>query len=606
MIVNTKDIYKRHLFAFIFGPMLKMVEAIFDLLIPLFMKAVIDLCFNTTNDVITTTLGNFIKFFGSWVSNEYINYALIGGTIILIMGILGFLVTMITQYIAAVTSVKVGSELKDTLYKKILSLSKREIEIFGSEKLLTVLNVDSYQVQQGTLFFIRLIIRAPFIIIGSLIISFILDWQIGLVFLAIVPLILLIVLVIMRKSSKQYLSIQSRLDDISLITSDDIIGAKAIRAFNKEEYEEKKFAASSDKYQAEAIKVSKINSLINPITFAIISIAIILVVLLGSNALAKEITFFGNKLLPSTIITEVAYLDQIFQTLVILTNLVLVLTKSAVSRVRVNEVLALKPIIVDDENGICKKIEDGEEIIRFDDVSLAYQAGGNYTLKNVSFTLNKGDSLGIIGGTGSGKSTIISLIDRFIDATSGTIYYKGIDIRDYRLKQLRNEVGLVMQKSSLFKGNILSNMKMAKNDASEMEIEKALKCAQAYEFVSKYDDYLNHEVEESGLNFSGGQRQRLAIARTLLKDNEILILDDSTSALDLLTDKKVRENISSSYPNLTKIIVSQRVTTISDCDLILVVDSGKIIASGKHEELLKTCDAYLEIYYSQTNKGDIL
>lgn len=606
MIKKTFDSYKNNIFSFIFGPLLKMIEAVFDLLIPLFMKAIIDLSKYNDPEAIpnpfSSNLAKFIRSFGTWIyGNQSLNDAMIGFVIILVMGIIGFMVTMVTQYIAAKTAMKVGTEVRENLYSKILSFSKKEREKIGSSKLLTILNADTYQVQQGVLIFIRLIVRAPFIILGALTISFILNWKIDLIFLAIIPLILIIVFVIMNKSSKEYMTIQSKLDNLSNSTSDTIEGSKVIRAFNKQDYENSHFNEKTNDYKKSAIHVNKINSLINPLTFAIVSIATVLVVVIGGypmieSATASDVDF------ASTIITEVAYLAQIFTTLVQLTNVVLVLTKARVSRKRVDSVLSIEPLISNDPNNITKNIKIDEEIIRFDNVSLGYEDEGNFALTDISFSLNKGQSLGIIGGTGSGKSSLINLIERFVDCSKGDVFYKGENIKKYNLSNLRSEIGFVPQKSTLFKGTIKSNLLMANENATDLDIEKALKYSMAHEFVSKYDDYINHEVEEEGKNFSGGQRQRLCIARALLKNPETIILDDSTSALDLLTDKKVRENIYTNFNGITKIIVSQRVSTIMDCDLILVLDGGHLVGKGKHDDLLKDCDIYRETYESQVKK----
>lgn len=612
MIKKVSDSYKHHVVALTVGPALKMIEAIFDLLIPLFMKAIIDMstfdgvsAIQSESNPLIRGIADFIKCFGTWIpDNPNLNYAIIGGVIILIMGILGFATTMLTQYIAARTAVLIGTEVRNSLYEKILSFSKMEREEFSNARLLTTLNADTYQVQQGVLIFIRLIIRAPFIILGSLVISMILNWQVGLVFLAIVPLILFVIFFIMRKSSKEYLNIQKKLDNISTKTGDSLEGSKVIRAFNRQDYEEKDFEHVTDEYKKNSIKVSKLNALINPLTFAIIALATLAVVLFGGLPIFTSGKEAGTAL-SSTVITEVAYLSQIFTTLVQLTNVVMVLTKANVSSKRCDEILAVNPKIQDKPNAISSKaIHENEEIIAFDNVSLGYKEGGNLALAAIDFQLLKGQSLGIIGGTGSGKSTLINLIERFLDATKGTIRYKGSDIKDYKLESLRNEISLVPQKSVLFKGSIYSNMKMANPDATDEDITRALKDSMAYEFVSKYEDTFHHETEEGGKNFSGGQRQRLCIARALVKKPEVIILDDSTSALDLLTDKKVRENISNHYQGITKIIVSQRVSTVSDCDLILVLEGGKIIGKGSHEELMKNCQVYQETYLSQVQKGE--
>ncbi len=611
MLTKTSDAYKKHILALLLGPTLKMIEAIFDLLIPLFMKAIIDLSKNVSSgndplyqmNTINRSISKFILLFGTWIEgNPSLNYAIIGGTIILIMGVLGFATTMVTQYVAARTAVAVGTDVRDSLYEKILSLSKKDREKLGNNKVLTILNADSYQVQQGVLIFIRLIVRAPFIILGALIISIILDWKIGLVFLGIIPLILLVIFCIMGKSSKQYLVIQEKLDGLSNKSSDTLDGAKVIRAFNSEANEDQEFSTQAEDYRKSATHVQKLNALINPLTFAIISVATALVVILGGLPILSAADSALATQTSSTIITEVAYLAQIFTTLVQLTNVVMILTKANVSSKRINSVLAITPSVQDKENPITKTIESGDSILRFDDVSLGYKDEGNYALQNISFELKKGESLGIIGGTGSGKSTLINLVERFLDTSKGTVYYKGSDIKDYSLSSLRSEIALVPQKSVLFKGTIHSNMLMANASANKEDITKALKDAMAYEFVSKYPEYLEYGVEEGGKNFSGGQRQRLCIARALVKNPEVIILDDSTSALDLLTDRKVRDNIHNHYQGITKIIVSQRVSTVSDCDLILVLEGGKLVDKGSHEYLMEHCAVYRETYESQTRK----
>lgn len=610
-ILKASDTFKRHPVAFILGPALKMIEAAFDLMIPLFMKAIIDLSNNVINgnelfaglSKVNRVFAQFIVMNGTWVQDQKLNFALIGGTYILLMGILGFATTMVTQYVAARTAVSCGRDIRDALYEKVLTLSKTDREGIGSNKLLTVLNNDSYQVQQGVLIFIRLIVRAPFIILGALIISFILYWQIGLVYVAITPLILLVIFLIMRRSSKEYLKIQEKLDELSSKTSETLDGAKVIRAFNSVEEENRSFAQKTTEYRQKATHVQKLNAMINPLTFAIIAIATVLVVIFGALPILGAGLEQAEKVnLSTTIITEIAYLSQILFTLVQLTNVVMILTKAKVSMGRVDEVLSIQPSILSKEGAKAFDILQGEEFLRFDHVSLGYKKEGNYALKDINFTLYKGQSLGIIGGTGSGKSTLISLIERFLDASEGTVYYKGKDIKDYPFTSLRDEISLVPQKSSLFNGTIRSNMLMACPNADDKEITKALKNACAEEFVSKFSDYLDHEVTEGGKNFSGGQRQRLCIARALVKGGEAIILDDSTSALDLLTDKTVRDNIANEYQNLSKIIVSQRVATVKDCSLILVLDGGRLIQSGTHESLLVHCDIYRETYESQTKK----
>ena len=590
MIKRVSESYKHNFITIAFGPFLKIIEAAFDLLIPLIMKAVIDL----NSDKEPTGLSAFVRMFNP--SGSHLGDALAGGIIILIMGIVGYVITMCSQYLAARASVNVGTEVRDSLYQKLLSLSKKERESIGNARLLTLINSDTYQLQLGVLFFVRLVVRAPFILIGSLIISYILDWRVGLAFTAIVPLILLVNYLVLRKSSKQYVSIQSDLDDLSNSTSEVSDGARVIRASNQQDQENEKFSSKTASYQNKSVKVNRINALINPLTFAITAIVLIVIVLLLQNDL------FNNRVLvSSTIIAEMAYLSQIFFVVVQLSQVMVEIVKASVSRKRIDNALAIAPKIVNIDNPRTGEVKVGEQLIKFENVSFSFNENSEF-LSNLNFEIRKGETFGIIGGTGSGKTTVINLIERFYDASKGTVYYKGIPIKEYDLNALRNDIGLVNQKSSLFKGTIKSNYLMGNKTASDEDIETALKQAEAFEFVNKYEDGINHEVNEGGLNFSGGQRQRLCIGRALIKKPELLILDDSMSALDLLTDKKIRTNIAN-LKDMTKVIVSQRVATIQNADFILVLEGGQVVGQGKHEDLLKNCPIYKEIYETQVKRG---
>ena len=605
MTKKVGDIYRKHFVALTIGPLLKLIEVVFDLLIPLFMKAIIDL--NQYGDPslipnqFSQKLGSFIRLFGTWIQdNQSLNDAIIGGVIILVMGVIGFAFTMLTQYIAARTAMHVGTEVRESLYTKILALSKKNREQFGNGRLMTSLNSDSYQIQQAILFFIRLVTRCPAIILGSLVFSFILDWRIGLAFIALVPVLLLVIFIVLGQSSKKYTSIQESLDDISTKSNDDINGARVIRAFNKQNEESESFGKTTEIYQRKSINVHKINSLINPFVFAATALITLLIVFLVRETLLNG-SDAEKVVISSTIIAEMAYLAQIFFAVTQLPPVLLDIIKGGVSRRRINQILSLTPSITSGKQTNDSFTEG--EIISFKDVSFSYKESSNhYALNNLTFSLKKNDTLGVIGGTGSGKSTIINLIERFYDASKGEVLYKGINIKEYDLSSLRTEVGLINQKSRLFKGTIESNFLMVNENASEEEMTEALKKAEAYEFVSQYGDYLNHEVNEGGSNFSGGQRQRLCIARALVKKPKLLIRDDSTSALDLLTDKKIREHLKE-MNDVTKIIVSQRVATIQDADEIIVLDKGFVVGQGTHDELLKNCEIYKEIYETQIKKG---
>ena len=590
MIKKVSDSYKNNFAIIAFGPFLKIIEAAFDLLIPLIMKAVIDL----SSDKEPSGLSAFVRMFNP--GGTHIGDALAGGIIILIMGIVGYAITMCSQYLAARASVNVGTEVRDSLYQKLLSLSKKERERIGNARLLTLINSDTYQLQLGVLFFVRLVVRAPFILVGSLIISYILDWRVGLAFTAIVPLILLVNFLVLRQSSKQYVNIQSDLDDLSNSTSEVSDGARVVRASNQQEHENDKFDNKTKSYQDKSIRVNRINALINPLTFAITAIVLIVIILLLQNDL-----FADRVIVSSTIIAEMAYLSQIFFVVVQLSQVMVEIVKASVSRKRIDNALAIEPKIVNVNNPKTNEVDIGQELIKFENVSFSFDENNDF-LSNLNFEIRKGETFGIIGGTGSGKTTVINLIERFYDASKGNIYYKGIPIKEYDLNALRNDIGLVNQKSSLFKGTIKSNYLMSSACASDEEIVESLKQAEAFEFVNKYEDGINHPVNEGGLNFSGGQRQRLCIGRALVKKPSLLILDDSTSALDLLTDKKIRSNVSS-LKDMTKVIVSQRVSTIQNADFILVLEGGQVVGQGKHEDLLKNCPIYKEIYETQIKRG---
>ena len=600
MIKKVSESYKHHILIIALGPFLKIIEAIFDLLIPLFMKAIIDLSqYSSPSDIpnaISSSLASFIRLVNP--VGEGISDAITGGIIILVMGIVGYVITMVSQYLAAKASVSVGTEVRSSLYQKLLQLSKKEREEISIAKLMTVINSDTYQLQKGVLYFVRLAVRAPFILVGALIFSFILDWRVGLAYLAIVPMILLVNFLVLRKSSKGYLEIQSELDNISNQTSETVEGARVIRASNNQENEYIKFSNKTETYQNKSIKVNRLNALINPLTFAITSIVLIVIILLLRNDL------FGpnNVLVASTIIAEMSYLAQIFFVVVQFSIVIVDVVKASVSRKRIDSVLSIEPKIVNISNPKVGKIKDNEPVIKFDHVSFSFdESKDNYFLNDLDFEIRKGETFAIIGGTGSGKSTIINLIERFYDVSKGSILYKGIPLKEYDLTSLRRDIGLVNQKSSLFKGTIKSNYLMSNPNASDEDIINALKNAQAYEFVSKYDDFINHEVNEGATNFSGGQKQRLCIGRALVRHPELLILDDATSALDLLTDKRIRDYVSS-IKDMTKVIVSQRVATVQNADYILVLEGGKVVGQGKHEDLLKTCPIYLEIYQTQIKK----
>ena len=579
----------------ILGPLLKIIEAIFDLFIPLFMKAIIDLSQYSNPSQIPNSISRYLATFIRLFSDgNPIGDAIAGGVIILIMGVIGFVITMTAQYLAAVVSTNVGNMVRNSLYEKILRLSKKERDEITTAQLITIINSDTYQLERGVLLFVRLIVRAPFILLGSLVFSYILDWRVGIAFTIIAPLIILVNYLVLRKSSVGYVDIQKDLDNLASSTSEVVEGSRVIRASNSEQDEYNKYASKTSSYESKSIKVNKINALINPLTFALTSIVLIVIIYI----LKDELFSSENVLMSSTIIAEMSYLAQIFFVTVQLTQAVIDIVKAGVSRKRIDNVLTKESSIV---SGYQVSNDTSGPLIKFNHVYYSFKDNDNYFLKDLDFEVRRGETLGIIGGTGSGKSTIINLMERYIDASKGEIVYRNVPLTKYDLKSLRNEIGLVNQKASLFKGSVKDNLLMANPSATDEEIITALKDAQAYEFVEKYSDGINHEIKESGANLSGGQKQRLSIARGLIKKPKILILDDSTSALDLLTDKHIREHLNS-LKDTTKIIVSQRVATIQHADYILVLEGGEIVERGKHEELLKNSTIYKEIYKTQIKK----
>lgn len=562
--------YKKEL---IIGPIFKTFEVIFELLIPFLMKYMIN---------------EGIPFAQQTNNIEKILYP---GLIIVVLSILGFLSTLVCQYLASIASQGVGTDLRNRIFKKVNSLSIKEIEDFGRGNLVNLVTNDTNRVQQGVAMLIRLAIRAPILVIGSLICSFIIDYRIGLMFLSLIPIISLILFFILKANSKNYLKVQSILDDVSSFTKDSLKGIRVNKALNKQNEVEESYSKKARNFYSESKRANIIAALINPLTFLVINIGILLVIYFGGNFV------LSNELSDGDLVALISYLNQILMALVVMSNLVIIFTKAITSTKRIDSLLIKESSIINNKKYNHLKIKNGENLFEFKDVDFAYNST-KYALKNLNFTIKKGEKIGIIGSTGSGKSTIVKLLERYYDVTSGVLSYKGFDIKDYDIDSLRDEISLVSQKSVLFNGTIKSNMLISKDNASDVEIIDALKKSDAYSFVEKYEDSIDHEVLEGGKNFSGGQKQRLSIARALLKDSEVLILDDSTSALDYLTDSKIRQRLFADKDK-TIILISQRSSSLQNCDKIIVLENGKIDGIGTHEELLKTSSVYVEIYNSQ-------
>ena len=562
----------------IFGPLFKMLEVVFELLMPFLMSYIIDDGINFALDT-----GDFSKIY-------------IPGLIIFGFAVLGLLSTLVCQYFASVASQGYGTKLRNQLFKKITHLSLSDIEIIGKGNLNTIISNDVNRLQVSVAMMIRLVLRAPALIIGSLICAFFIDTTISLIFLVVVISISIILFLIIFNSSKKIIEVQKETDSLVMQANDSLSGMRVVKAFNNEEKEINNFKKKTNQFFIKMKSVNIINALTSPLTSLIINFAIAFVIYFSSSSIIDQTGITKGEL--SSLIS---YLNQILLALIVVSNLVVIFTRAFASKKRVEEILNI-PDFTHDKNEINKiDLEDNQNILDFKNVSFKYEEKDNEVIKNINFEIKKGEKVGIIGGTGSGKTTLIKLIERFFTRTSGVILYKGKDINQYNITNLRNEISLVSQKASLFKGTIRSNLEMGKKDATIEEMEESLKMSCAYEFVKKYDDYLDHKVEEGGKNFSGGQKQRLSIARSLIKDSEILILDDSTSALDYLTEKLLKENINK-MEDKTVIIVAQRVSTVKNCDKIIVMYHGSIESIGTHEELLANSKVYKEIYDSQYQK----
>lgn len=570
---------KRYLTAFkkevIIGQTAKFIEAVFEVLVPLIMANIID------------------KGINGGEGKPYI-YKM--GGLIVLLGILGLGFALICQYLASKASQGVGTVMRNDMFRHINSLSHAELDRIGTPSLITRLTNDINQVQTAVAMYIRLVVRAPFIVIGSAIMAISVDRKLSLVFLVVIPLVVLILYLVMSRSIKYYKVIQKKLDRISLVTREGLSGVRVIRAFSRQDTEQHRFDEANDEYLRISLNVGKLSALLNPLTYAVLNLAIAAIVWFGGFRVQ-----IGG-LTQGEVIAFVNYMTQISLALVVVANLVVLFTKAAASASRINEILDIEPSV---KNGEYSGEGEGSTAVKFDNVSFSYNKNGENALENISFTAEKGETIGIIGGTGSGKSTLVNLIPRFYDCTEGTIEIDGVKIADYDTKSLRGRIGTVPQKAVLFSGTIAENMRWGKSDATEEEIRSALDIAQASEFVNKLENGLETHISQGGKNLSGGQKQRMTIARALVSKPEILILDDSASALDFATDAALRKAIAQSTNKMTVFIVSQRANSIRYADKIIVLDDGKQAGMGTHKELLESCDVYREICYSQLSAEEV-
>lgn len=555
------------------APLFKLLEASFELIVPLVMAAIID-------NGITASDKPYI-----WK---------MGGVLVLLAAV-GLVSSVTAQYFAAKAAVGFSTKLRHILFEKIESLSFSKMDTVGTSTLITRMTSDINQVQSGVNLVLRLFLRSPFIVFGAMAMAFTVNVRAAMVFVVTIPLLSIVVFSVMAASLPLYKKVQSSLDTVLSHTRENLEGTRVIRAFNKQNDEIDSFNRDNELLTNMQQIVGRISALTNPLTFIIINIATIAVIVSGGKQVYAGILTQGE------VVALVNYMSQILVELIKLANLIVQVTKAVACGNRIADVLSI-PSKLPEKNPKLIGAKDGAPEVEFDHVCMTYEGAADETLTDISFTVQKGQTIGIIGGTGSGKSSLVNLIPRFYDATKGTIRIQGNDINDYDAVQLRDKIGVVMQKAVLFAGTIADNLRWGKNDATEEEMWKALDIAQATEVVKGKEGGLDYMIEQGGKNLSGGQKQRLTIARAVVKDPDILILDDSASALDFATDASLRAALKGMHGDKTIFIVSQRTSSIQFADNIIVLDDGQMVGFGPHEELLETCETYKEIYDSQFKK----
>ena len=554
----------------ILAPLFKLLEASFELMIPLVVAAIVD----------------------KGIGQGDLSYVYKMGGMMILLGIVGLIAAVIAQYFSAKAAVGVATKLRQSLFGHIQSLSYTEVDTVGTSTLITRLTSDVNQVQSGVNMTLRLLLRSPFIVFGAMIMAFTVDVKAALVFVGVIPLLCIVVFGIMLLTMPMYQQVQKHLDKVLALTRENLRGIRVIRAFHKEKEEIEKFKKENESLTGMQLMVGKISALMNPVTYVIVNLGLVVLIYLG----AMQVD--AGHLSQGQVIALINYISQILIELIKMANLIVLITKALSSAKRIDSVFDVKSSMV--EEGTEDIAEDQETpILEFENVSFCYANAGEESLSEIDFAVYKGETVGIIGGTGSGKSTLVNLIPRFYDATKGVVRFHGKPIEQYSLETLRERIGVVPQKAVLFKGTIKSNLCLGKKDASEEEMKEALFAAQALGFVEKRDQALDAPVAQGGKNFSGGQRQRLTVARALVRKPEILILDDSTSALDYVTDARLRRELKARKDTMTTFIVSQRTSSIQFADKIVVLEDGKMVGLGTHKYLLDHCEVYQEIYASQ-------
>lgn len=554
----------------IIGPIFKWMEAVLELIVPLVMAKIIDV----------------------GVKNADKGYVFRMGGLLLLIAAVSLGCALVCQYSASIASQGVGTNLRREMFDRINRFSHAELDRFGTHSLITRLTNDVNQLQVAVAMLIRLVVRAPFLAIGAVVMAFTIDVKLSLIFLVVFPLIVGVLYFVMNRSIPFFRVMQKKLDKISLITRENLEGARVIRAFSKQDAELSRFTSASDDLANTSVRVGRLSALLNPLTYVIMNLGIVAILWFGGFRVDS------GRLTQGEMIAFVNYMAQILQALIVVANLVVIFTKASASASRINEVLETEPSVSDAVSGEVAPLAD-EAALEFDRVSFAYAGAEEPSLSGITVKLRPGETLGVIGGTGSGKSTFVSLIPRFYDATSGEVKVFGRDVKEYPLAELRRLVGTVPQKAAVVSGTIRENLRWAKPDATDEELWAALKTAQAESFVEALPQKLETRVEQGGKNFSGGQKQRLTIARALVGKPSILILDDSASALDFATDAALRKALRTETKGMTVIMVSQRASTIRYADQILVLDDGGMAGLGTHEELFENCPVYREICLSQ-------
>jgi len=560
----------------VLGPLFKMLEASFELFVPLIMARMIDV----------------------GIKNRDTSYILKMGGVLVLLGLIGLVCSLTAQYFAAKAAVGFGTALRNDLFAHINHLSYSDQDRMGTATLITRMTSDVNQVQSGLNLALRLLLRSPFIVFGAMIMAFTVNVPAAMVFVAAIPALSVVVFGIMTVSMPLYKKVQKQLDQVTLATRENLAGVRVIRAFNRQQYEMARFDEANDQLVKLQVFVGKISALMNPVTYVMINLAIVAVIWISGKQVESGIITQGET------VALVNYMSQILVELIKLANLIISISKALACAGRINAVFAEESSIVDPV-GAVPVDTDGPAKIKFNHVFFSYQQAREDSLSDLDFSIFKGQTVGIIGGTGSGKTSLVNLIARFYDVREGAVLVDGVDVRSYPLAGLREKIGMVPQKAVLFQGTLRENMQWGKKDATDEEIYQALAVAQAKEFVDGKEQGLELYIGQNGKNLSGGQRQRLTIARALVRQPEILIMDDSASALDFATDARLRQAIRENTADMTVLIVSQRASSLKAADQIIVMDDGKIAGCGTHEELMASCEVYREICLSQLSKEEV-